>query len=82
MPHYRLFLYYRFIESITSIDESIGYINYRTLLTSFQDNFIPKIFEALVPYFMSISDLMDINELTFLQGTMTVAQRNSTACFL
>jgi hypothetical protein len=59
-PHYRLFLYYRFIESVSTMDGDTRYVSYRTLLSNFQDNFIPRIFEALFPYFMYISDSMEI----------------------
>jgi hypothetical protein len=71
-PHYRLFLYFRFIESFSNVSEDISYVDYRTLLSNFQETFIPRIFEALFPYFMSISDAMDINELSFLHSSLSV----------
>ncbi len=55
-PHYQLFLYYCFIESVSTIDSDTKYVSYRTLLTSFQDTMIPRIFSALHPFFMNISD--------------------------
>lgn len=71
-PNYRLYLYFRFIESVSSIDSEISYVSYRTLLNNFESNFLPRIFEALYPYFMNISDSMDINEISFLQNSLSV----------
>lgn len=34
-PNYRLYLYFRFIESVTTIDTEISYVTYRTLLNNF-----------------------------------------------
>lgn len=59
-PHYQLFLYYCFIESVSIIDGDTTYVNHRTLLSSFQETLIPRIFQALYPYFMTISDSMEI----------------------
>lgn len=72
-PHYRLFLYFHFIDSFSTIDEDINYVEYRTLLASFQDTYIPRIFEALSPYFINISDAMDISELAILHDALSLS---------
>lgn len=81
-PHYRLFLYFRFIESFSNVSEEMSYVEYRTLLSTFQESFIPRIFEALFPYFMSISDEMDINELLFLHNSLSVGEEQQAQCQL
>lgn len=72
-PHYRLFLYYRFIESYSNTVEIVNYMEYRTHLAVFQDNFIPRIFEALMPFFMSISEAIDVDELAHLQNSLSLS---------
>lgn len=72
-PHYRLFLYFRFIESYSNTVEIVNYMEYRTHLTAFQDNFIPRIFEALMPFFLSISEAIDVDELAQLQSSLSLS---------
>lgn len=70
-PHYRLYLYYRFIESVAFIDNEMNYVDYRTMLTNFENSFIPRIFEVLSPFFINISDTIDVNELASLQSSLS-----------
>ena len=81
-PNYRLYLYFRFIESVTSVDADISYVSYRTLLNNFEAAFLPRIFEALYPYFMGISDSMDVSELSFLQNSLSVGEARRQGCVL
>jgi hypothetical protein len=80
-PHYRLFLYFRFIESYSNTVEIVNYMEYRTHLAAFQDNFIPRIFEALMPFFLSISEAIDVDELAQLQSSLSLSAEER-ACVL
>ena len=81
-PHYRLFLYFRFIESFFLTSETTTYVEYRVHLAAFQETYIPRIFEALFPYFITISDDMDFDELSFLQGSLSIDTAKTPRCAL
>jgi hypothetical protein len=80
-PHYRLFLYFRFIESYSNTVEIVNYVDYRMYLSTFQDAFLPRIFEALMPYFLSISEAMDVDELAQLHSALSLSMEER-ACVL
>jgi len=50
----------------------MGYMRYRTMVYSFQDNVIPMICETLMPYFYSVEEGVRICELSHLQGHLKV----------
>ncbi len=50
-------------------------------MSTFQDAFLPRIFEALIPYFLSISEAMDVDELAHLQNTLSLSME-AQACVL
>lgn len=60
-PNFRLYLWRVFIESISNIDTCFTFLVYRSTVYSFQENIIPIIMDALLPYFQSVEDNIKVN---------------------
>lgn len=60
---FKLFLYKNFIDVVSTIDDKLEFIEYRTLINSVQEKMIPIFIRELYPYFISVTDHMQINEL-------------------
>lgn len=60
---FKLFLYKNFIDAVSTIDDKLEFIEYRTLINSVQEKMIPIFIRELYPYFISVTDHMQINEL-------------------
>ncbi len=58
---FKLFLYKHFIEVVSTIDTQIEYVQYRTLIYSFQEKMIPIFLHQLYPYFISVTDVIKVN---------------------
>ena len=72
--NYRLYLWKVFIETISNIDGSFTFLTYRATVYSFQENIIPIIMDALLPYFQSVEDLIKVNELAAMQEKLAVSE--------
>jgi hypothetical protein len=75
--HYRLYLFYYFIDSVSFIDDKTPFIEYRTMSNNFQDSIIPLILECLIPYFMNFEEAMEVNELAVMQDKMYLNEGQS-----
>jgi hypothetical protein len=74
---YRLFLFYTFIEQVSLFDSALGFIPYKSLLQSFQENVIPEMFVMFYPYFMNFSEAMEVAGLTELQNNLSLSGDSS-----
>jgi hypothetical protein len=64
--YFKLYLLKSFVDAVEIIDYDMGYMKYRTMVYSFQDQVIPMMCETLMPYFYKIEEGVQINELSFL----------------
>ncbi len=69
---FKLYLLKSFIDAVEVVDYEMGYVKYRTMIYSFQDNVIPSICDTLMPYFYNIEEGVQISELSFLQGRIEI----------
>ena len=68
----KVYILKTFIETVEVVDSEMGYMRFRTMVYSFQDNVIPVICEILMPFFYAFEEGLKINELSFLQSRMDV----------
>lgn len=73
---YRLYLFLVFIENVSLIDGSIGFVSYKILLQSFQEEVIPEMFSSLYPYFINFSETIEIAGLSVMQGRLNLKENN------
>lgn len=73
-PQYRLFLFARFIGIVSIIDNKLGFVHYREVTSRFQEQIVPLILKGLIPYFIGIHDEMEMNELAFMQGSLSLRE--------
>lgn len=69
---FKLYLLKSFIDAIEVVDYEMGYVKYRAMVYSFQDNVIPNICDTLMPYFYNIEEGVQISELSFLHGKIEI----------
>lgn len=63
----KILVFKTFIETIEVVDNQMGYMRYRSIVYSFQDNVIPMMCETLIPFFYSIEEGVRISELSLMQ---------------
>lgn len=77
--YFKLFMYKTFVEAIETVDVEMGYMRYRSMVYSFQDDVIPHICETLMPFFYRIEEGVRISELSYLQENLKVSEMETTA---
>jgi hypothetical protein len=65
--HFRLYLFYHFIENVSTPDTKMPFVDYRSLSYNFQDTILPLIFDSLIPYFLNFEQAIEVSELSALQ---------------
>jgi methyl coenzyme M reductase subunit D len=56
----------------------MGYMRYRSMVYSFQDDVIPHICETLMPFFYRIEEGVRISELSYLQENLKVSEMETS----
>lgn len=74
---YRLYLWSLFIETVSVVDNELTFLVYRSMVYNFQQIVIPEIMDTLLPYFNSVREEIEINDLSSLQAHLSVS--DSTA---
>ena len=57
----KIFLYKNFIEVVSTIDNAMEYVGYRTLVYSFQEEILPDIVRQVYPWFDRLAHDMRVN---------------------
>jgi hypothetical protein len=60
------------ISSVSEVDTKMGFLAYRSLTYSFQDEAICQIIQVVMPYFNKLSEGVKFNELAALQKNLSV----------
>jgi hypothetical protein len=61
------------ITSVSEVDTKMGFLGYRSLTYSFQDEAICQIMQVVMPYFNKLSEGVKFNELASLQKNLSVS---------
>lgn len=68
----RLLLWTYMIHSVSEMDAKMGFLAYRNMSYSFQDDGIFHIMKSVLPYFNRLAEGVKFNELTALQSNLSV----------
>lgn len=77
--HFRLYLFYHFIENVSTPDTKMPFVDYRSLCYSFQDSILPPIFDSLIPYFLNFEQAIQLSELTALQESLQLGELGASS---
>lgn len=70
LGYFKIYILKCFIEAVEVIDTDMGYMRFRSMVYSFQDNVIPLICETLMPFFENFEEGVRISELELLQSKL------------
>lgn len=73
---YRLYLWKLLIQTVSVVDNDLSFLVYRSMIYSFQENVIPLIMDSLLPYFQSVKEEIEVNDLAYMQSHLTVSENN------
>ena len=59
-PRLRLYLWINFIEEVSEIDRALTFLDYRSLVYTFQELIIPVMMDHLLPFFQSVKEQIEI----------------------
>ena len=75
---YRLYLWKIFIQAVSVVDSELTFLVYRSLIYSFQEHIIPLIMDALLPFFKSVREEIEVSDLTIFQSRLTMHENVAT----
>lgn len=55
-PRYKLYIWINFMEEVSTIDRDISFLEYRSMIYSFQELIIPNVMDDLLPFFQSVKE--------------------------
>lgn len=64
LNYLKIYILKTFIETIEIVDSEMGYMRFRAMAYSFQDNMIPMICDTLIPFFNNFEDSIRVSDLT------------------
>lgn len=67
-----LLLWTYFIASVSEMDVKMGFLAFRNMSYSFQDEAVCQLMSAVLPYFNRLSEVIKFNELAALQSNLSV----------
>ena len=71
---FKLYLWKIFIETVSEIDTKLGFMEYRNLVYTFQEDVIPVMFDDLMPYFHAVRSNIEVNVLSGEMGKTNVSE--------
>lgn len=64
LNYLKIYILKTFIETVEIVDSEMGYMRFRSMIYSFQDNIIPMICDTLIPFFHNFEDSIRVSDLT------------------